>query len=129
MGTICLAMASFLNPFGFDILVYKITLLTKDYWHTMYILYVFAALFFGLSFISFKIGKKKLGNWLISLALFLNPLGYDCIVYFINTFTNNYWMTMSFMYVLTGFFFSLFLYLYKINPIKIIQKRLKYKNG
>jgi uncharacterized protein HemY len=55
LGTACLVIASFLNPFGYDLLVYKLTQLTGDYWTTMHILYVFAALFFILFFILYKI--------------------------------------------------------------------------
>jgi len=55
LGTMCLVIASFLNPFGYDLLVYKLTQLTKDYWTTMHILYVSAALFFILFFLLYKI--------------------------------------------------------------------------
>jgi hypothetical protein len=61
LGTMSLVIASFLNPFGYDILVYKLTQLTKDYWTTMYILYVFAVLFFILFFICYKINPFKIG--------------------------------------------------------------------
>lgn len=117
LGTVCLMTATFLNPLGFDILVYKLTELTKDYWHTMFVLYGFAFLSFILSFVSFKLNKKSLGNILITIALFLNPLGYDLVVYWINSIIKNYWMTMSIMYMLAGFFFVLFMYFYNINPI------------
>lgn len=125
LGTICLAVASFLNPFGFDILVYKLTQLTNDYWYTMYVLYALAVPFFGLSYLSFKLGKKALSNILLAIALFLNPFGYDVIVYGINLMTNNYWSTMSILYALTATFFSLFLYLYNINPITALHYRVK----
>lgn len=125
MGTVCLTIATFLNPFGFDILVYKLTQLTNDYWYTMYVLYAFAALFFGLSYLSFKAGKTTLGNWLVTIALFLNPFGYDWVVYGINCITHDYWMTMSFMYVLAGIFFAMFMYLYNINPIKAFSYHAK----
>lgn len=48
MGTACLAIAVFLNPFGFDLIVYKLTQLTQSYWVTMYIMYGLAVAFFGL---------------------------------------------------------------------------------
>jgi len=115
LGTVCLVIATFLNPFGFDILVYKLTQLTNDYWSTIYALYVSAVLFFGFSYISFKAGKKALGNTFVTLAMFLNPLGYDIVVYGITLLTNSYWITMSIMYVLAFFFFSIFIYLYKRN--------------
>jgi len=123
LGTVCLAIATFLNPFGFDILVYKLMSLTNDYWTTMHILYVSAALFFGLSYISFKLGKKILANITMTMALFLNPFGYDLIVFFINEMTHNYWVTMSVMYLMSGLFFSSFMFFYNINPINILKKQ------
>ena len=125
LGTVCLAIATFLNPFGFDILVYKLTQLTNDYWHTMYVLYAFAVLFFGSSYILFKTGRKAMGNAFVTLALFLNPFGYDWVVYGINTLTNDYWMTMSVMYAMAGSFFAMFMYLYNINPIKAFSYHAK----
>ena len=125
LGTVCLAIGTFLNPFGFDILVYKLTQLTNDYWNTMFVLYGFAALLFGLSFLYFKQQKRRIGNFLLSLALFVNPLGYDLVVYWINSFTNDYWMTMSIMYALAGTFFIGFAYYYNINPIKAFAYKAK----
>ncbi len=110
IATVCLMIATFLNPFGYDILVYKLTQLTNDYWNTMYVLYGLAFLSFLLSYPFYKFGKRAIGNTLITLALFLNPLGYDVIVYGINMLTNSYWMTMSIMYTLAISFFSLFIY-------------------
>ena len=83
----------------------------------MFVLYGFAFLSFILSFLSFKLNNKTLGNTLITIALFLNPLGYDLVVYWINSLTKDYWMTMSIMYMLAGFFFALFMYFYNINPM------------
>ena len=83
----------------------------------MFVLYGCAFLSFILSFISFKLNKKSLGNILITIALFLNPCGYDLVVYWINSITKDYWMTISIMYMLAGFFFTLFMYFYNINPI------------
>ncbi len=118
MATVCLMIATFLNPFGFDILVYKLTQLTNDYWNTMYVLYLLAFLSLSSSYLLFKIGKRKLGNLLITLALFLNPLGYDLLVYGVMSLTNSYWVTMTIMYGMTTLFFSMFLYL---NNIKLIE--------
>lgn len=125
LGTVCLAIATFLNPLGFDILVYKLTQLTNDYWSTMYALYASAALFFGFCYLAFKAGNKALGNVFLTLALFLNPLGYDVVVYAISLITKDYWTTMSVMYLLAGGFFAGFIYFYKINPVKAIKNRLK----
>lgn len=129
LGTVCLVIATFLNPFGFDILVYKLTQLTNNYWSTMYVLYSSALLFFGFSYILFKAGKKALGNMFVTLAMFLNPLGYDIVVYSITQLTHDYWMTMSIMYALAAAFFGGFLYLYNINPIKTLVYHTKEKHS
>jgi len=125
MGTICLALGTFINPIGFDILVYKLTELTKNYWSTMYVLYFFALLLSGFSYISFKLNKRVLGNWLLMIGLFLNPFGYDVLVYSINSITNDYWMTMSFLYMMTIIFFGLFMLFYQINPLKSFSPQIK----
>lgn len=114
-------MATFLNPFGFDILVYKMTQLTNDYWNTMYVLYGLAFLSLSLSYLFFKLNKRIVGNILVTLGLFLNPLGYDWVVYGINQLTNNYWLTMSIMYFLATMFFGLFAYFSDINPYRILK--------
>jgi hypothetical protein len=59
IGTFCLVIATFLNPFGYDLLVYRLTQLTGDYWTTMHILYALAALFFILFFICYNINPLK----------------------------------------------------------------------
>jgi len=115
LGTFCLMIATFLNPLGFDVLVYKVTQLTRDYWNTMYILYAFALLLFGLSYLFFKTNKKAIGNILVTIAMFVNPLGYDIVVYSITKLTNDYWTTMTIMYILAFSFYFLFAYLYRIS--------------
>ena len=121
LGTVCLVIATFLNPFGFDILVYKLTQLTNDYWNTMFILYGLASVSFLLSYAFFRLKNLKLGNALIAIALFLNPLGYDIVVYVITLLTKSYWLTMSIMYMLAFAFFGLFMYFYNINPVKAFK--------
>jgi hypothetical protein len=125
MATVCLMVATFLNPFGFDILVYKLTQLTNDYWSTMYVLYSLAFLSFSLSYLFFKTGKRKIGNLLITLALFLNPLGYDLVVYGIMLLTKSYWLTMTIMYAMTTFFFGLFAYFENIQLIRHVKYHTK----
>ncbi len=124
VGTVCLMIATFLNPLGFDILVYKLMQLTNDYWNTMYILYGLAFVFFLLSHLFFRIKKRVLGNIFITIALFLNPLGYDVVVYGITLLTKDYWVTTAIMYMLAFVFFGFFMYLYKINPIGHIKKKI-----
>lgn len=58
---------------------------------------------------------------LVTIGLFLNPLGYDWVVYGINQLTQNYWYTMSIMYFLATVFFGLFIYLSKINIYRILK--------
>jgi hypothetical protein len=87
----------------------------------MLVLYGCAFLLFILSIVFFRINKQNFGNVLVTLALFLNPFGYDLVVYTINSLTNDYWMTMFVMYVLTTIFFSLFMYCYRINPIEVLK--------
>lgn len=119
MATISLMIATFLNPFGFDILVYKLTQLTNDYWNTMYVLYLLAFLLLLLSYLFFKLKKIVIGNLLVTTGLFLNPLGYDLVLYSIDSITNSYWLTISIMYGLSFSFFGLFIYL---NDYKIFDK-------
>jgi hypothetical protein len=121
MATASLMMATFLNPFGFDILVYKMTQLTNDYWSTMYVLYGLAFLSLSLSYFFFKSNKRTVGNILITIGLFLNPLGYDWVVYGINQLTNDYWLTMTIMYFLAMTFFGLFAYFSEIKLYRILK--------
>lgn len=93
----------------------------------MYILYGLAFVFFLLSQLFFKLKNVKLGNLLITLALFFNPLGYDLVVYGITLLTQSYWLTTSIMYMLAICFFGLFMYFYNINPFKKIKERFKLK--
>lgn len=129
MATISLMIATFLNPFGFDILVYKITQLTNDYWNTMYVLYGLAFLSLSLSYLFFSLNKRTIGNFMITLGLFLNPLGYDWVVYGVNQLTQDYWTTMSIMYFLATTFFGIFIYLSDIKMYEIIKHNtIKTKN-
>jgi hypothetical protein len=93
----------------------------------MYALYASALLFFGFSYTAFKLGNRAIGNTFLTLAMFLNPFGYDLVVYGITLLTHDYWMTMSIMYMLAGSFFGVFLYLSNINPVKLVNNKLKSK--
>ena len=57
-SSVCLILATFLNPFGFDILFATIMKWTNSYWHTVLIFYFLSAFFFGLYF--FLSSSKKL---------------------------------------------------------------------
>ena len=91
----------------------------------MYLLYAFGVLSFGLSYLYFKKKKKHLTHIFLTIGLFLNPFGYDLVVYGINSLTHEYWLTMGIMYGLAISFFLLFAYCYKINPIKAFTYNLK----
>ena len=88
----------------------------------MYVLYGLAFLSLLLSYLFFKTNNRGIGNLLITLGLFLNPLGYDWVVYGLNQLTNDYWHTISIMYFLAIMFFGGFIYLSKIN----VYRSLKY---
>ena len=90
----------------------------------MYVLYGLAFLSLLLSHLFFKLKKVFWGNTFVTLGLFLNPLGYDVVVYGITLLTKDYWMTMAIMYTLAFAFFGLFLYLYKIKPVSILKEKI-----
>ena len=50
IATICLILATWANPFGFDVAFATILNWTGDYWTTTLIFYCLSALFFGLFF-------------------------------------------------------------------------------
>lgn len=89
----------------------------------MRILYAFAALFFGLSFLSFKCDNRKQGNIFLVIAMFLNPLGFDILFALTNSLVNSYVLTTVVFYIGAIFFFMLYLRLYKIkltNGVKMM---------
>jgi len=49
IGTWCLMVALFFNPFGFDIIQYWLVSLTGSLWSANFVLYCVAGVFFGLS--------------------------------------------------------------------------------
>jgi uncharacterized BrkB/YihY/UPF0761 family membrane protein len=59
-ASVCLVLATFFNPFGFDILFAAIMGWTNSYWHTVAIFYFLSGLFFGLYF--FLSSNKKLNS-------------------------------------------------------------------
>jgi hypothetical protein len=58
IASVCLVLATFFNPFGFDILFATIMKWTNSYWHTVAIFYFLSGLFFGFYF--FLSTNKKL---------------------------------------------------------------------
>lgn len=55
IGVICLMIATFLNPLGYDVAFASVMRLTGDYWTTTYIFYALAVSFFLLSFYLLKL--------------------------------------------------------------------------
>jgi uncharacterized BrkB/YihY/UPF0761 family membrane protein len=60
IASVCLVLATFFNPFGFDILFATIMKWTNSYWHTVAIFYFLSALFFGFYF--FLSSNRKLNR-------------------------------------------------------------------
>lgn len=50
LASICLVVATFLNPLGFDIAFYSVMKVTGSYWVTTGMFYLGSACFFGLYF-------------------------------------------------------------------------------
>jgi hypothetical protein len=50
LASVSLVLATFFNPFGFDILFALILKWTKSYWATVLVFYALSAFFFGLYF-------------------------------------------------------------------------------
>ncbi len=50
LASICLVIATFLNPLGFDVAFYSVMKVTGSYWLTTGIFYLGSACFFGLYF-------------------------------------------------------------------------------
>jgi hypothetical protein len=58
LSTICLMLAMFFNPFGFDIVQYGLIRLTGSLFYANVVLYCIAGLFFGLSILFQRLSKK-----------------------------------------------------------------------
>ena len=72
-----------------------------------------------------EINRRKIGTICLVIATFLNPFGYDILVFKLNQLTNDYWTTMHIMYASALLFFGLFLYFFKINPITYFKFKIK----
>lgn len=59
----------------------------------------------------------------MTVGLFLNPFGYDFVVYGITSLTKDYWMTMGIMYTLTFLFFGMFIYFSDVKLFKHLRKK------
>ena len=59
ISQICLMLALFFNPFGFDAVQYSLILWTGSLWRANLVLYFIAGLFFGLYFYFRKLSKRN----------------------------------------------------------------------
>lgn len=59
IATLCLMMAMFLNPLGFDVMFAMILELTGSYWTTTGIFYLLSLSFFGLYFYLVDVNPLK----------------------------------------------------------------------
>ena len=59
ISQVCLMLALFFNPFGFDAVQYSLILWTGSLWKANFVLYCIAALFFG-SYFYFRKKSKEL---------------------------------------------------------------------
>jgi hypothetical protein len=59
IATLCLMIAMFLNPIGFDVAFAMVMKMTGSYWITTAIFYLLSALFFGVYFYLVKVNPFK----------------------------------------------------------------------
>jgi hypothetical protein len=52
--------------------------------------------------------RKIMGTWILILATFFNPLGFDALFALIMKWTGSYWITDAIFYCLSAFFFGLY---------------------
>lgn len=71
--------------------------------------------------------RRKIATICLMTAMFLNPLGFDVAFAMIMSVTGSYWITTGIFYLLSLSFFGFYLYLLKINPLKIKLKKIKTK--
>lgn len=70
--------------------------------------------------------RRNIGTICLAIAVFLNPLGFaELAALIMNVFSIDYWTTMHIFYVSAFLFFLLYLFLYDINPIKLIIGKIK----
>jgi hypothetical protein len=60
--------------------------------------------------------KKIMGTWILILATFFNPLGFDALFALIMKWTGSYWITDAIFYCLSAFFFGLYFLFFKDKP-------------
>jgi hypothetical protein len=62
--------------------------------------------------------RKIMGTWILILATFFNPLGFDALFALIMKWTGSYWITDAIFYCLSAFFFGLYFLFFREKPKK-----------
>ncbi len=73
-----------------------------------------------------EINRKKLGTFCLYIFMFLNPFGYDLLLFKLTQLVGSYWGAIHILYVLAFVFFCLFFYLCKVNPIRYIRESIHF---
>jgi len=60
--------------------------------------------------------RKIVGTWILILATFFNPLGFDALFALIMKWTGSYWITDAIFYCLSAFFFGLYFLFFREKP-------------
>jgi hypothetical protein len=70
-------------------------------------------------FTKLKNNQKSLtGTWILILATFFNPLGFDALFALVMKWTGSYWITDAIFYCLSAFFFGLYFLFFREKPKK-----------
>lgn len=72
--------------------------------------------------------QKKMGTLCLMLSTFFLPMGYDAAFKLLMDWTGSYWITDLTFYLISLFFFGLYLFFNKIRLDKYIMNKFK-KNG
>lgn len=110
ISTLCLALAIFFNPFGFDAALLMAIKLTNGYWNAILLFYCLVG-FFGISYYFYR---KTI---LLFFALFFNPFGYDVLFALAINLTGSFITANLIFYFMALMFFGFYFYLVKIHPI------------
>jgi hypothetical protein len=62
--------------------------------------------------------KSRIGTWILILATFFNPLGFDALFALVMKWTGSYWITDAIFYCLSAFFFGLYFLFFREKPKK-----------
>ena len=74
-ATLCLALALFFNPAGYDVIFKMVLDLTGSYWQATHVFYLIAGLFLGLSFYFSRVNPLNIVyGWCRSLVVKIKSL-------------------------------------------------------